>query len=128
MHGVQHQRMTNVFDERITTQGQEWMELKPKDLENAADWYAWSFNWDGVSIDVEKLHTLVEVWDDKLVEKEAFLSKSNMIDQAVQYHERKQALLFSVDSFLSLTNEKKQRQSSRSVTEWEEGFGKMESS
>ena len=43
---MQHPRKTNVFEERNTKQSQQLMELRSKDLENAADWYAWSLYWD----------------------------------------------------------------------------------
>ena len=66
--------------------------------------------------------------DDKLVEKEAVVAKSNLIDWVIEYCDRRQALLFSVDLILSLTNEETQRQLSRSVTEWKECFAKLESS
>ena len=103
---MQHPRMTNVFEERNTKQSQQLMELRPKDLENASDWYAWSLYWDSVPIHVEKLHTLVKDLDDKLDEEEAVVSKSNLIDRVVEYRERRQALLFCVDFMLSLTNKK----------------------
>ena len=54
--------------------------------------------------------------------------KKNLIDWVVEYRERRQALLFCVDFMLSLTNEETQRQLSRSVTEWDEFFAKLESS
>ena len=77
---MQHPRMTNVFEERNKKQNQELMELKPKDLENASDWFMWSLYWDSVPIHVKKLHTLVKDLDDKLDEKEAVVSKSNLIE------------------------------------------------
>ena len=35
---VQHPRMTNVFDQRNTSQSQELMDLRSRDLENYSDW------------------------------------------------------------------------------------------
>ena len=125
---MKHQRMTNVFEERNTKQSQTLMELTPKDLVNASDWYAWSLYWNIVPLHVEKLHTLVKDLDDKLDEKEAVVSRSNLIYWVIEYRERRQALLFCVDFMLSLTNEETQRQLSRSVTEWDECFAKLESS
>ena len=66
--------------------------------------------------------------DDKLDEKEAVVSKSKLVDWVIGYRERRQTLLFCVDFMLNLTNEEMQRQLSRSVTEWEECFAKLESS
>ena len=125
---MQHLRMTNMFEERNTKQSQQLMELRPKDLENVSDWYAWSLFWDSVPIHVEKLHTYVKDLDEELDEKEADVSKSNLIDWVIEYCERRQALLFCVDFMLGLTNEETQRQLSRSVTEWDECFEKLESS
>ena len=65
--------------------------------------------------------------DDKLDEGDAAVSKSNWFDQVIEHRERRQALLFFVDSMLSLTNEENQRQLSRSVTELDECFAKLES-
>ena len=48
--------------------------------------------------------------DDKLDEGDAAVSKSNWFDQIIEHRERRQALLFFVDSMLSLTNEENQRQ------------------
>ena len=93
------------------------MELRPKDLENASDWYAWSVYWNTVPLHVEKLHTLVKDFDDKLDEKDAVVAKSSLIDWVIEYRERRQALLFCVDFMLNLRNEETQRQLSRSVTE-----------
>ena len=123
---MKHPRMTKVFEERNTKQSQTLMELTPKDLMNASDWYAWSLYWNIVPLHVEKLHTLVKDLDDKLDEKEAVVSRSNLIDWVIEYRDRRQALLFCVDFMLGLTNEETQRQLSRSVTEWEECFVKME--
>ena len=50
-----------------------------------------------------------------LDEKEAVLSKSNLIDQVIEYRERRQALLFCVDSMLSLTEEETETESSVEV-------------
>ena len=125
---MQHPRMTNVFEGRNTKQSQQLMENRPKELENASDWYAWCLYWDIVPLHVKKLHTLVKDLDDKLDEEEAVVSKSKLIDRVIEYRERRQALLFCVDFMLSLTNEETHRQLSRSVTEWDECFAKLESS
>ena len=125
---MQHPRMTNVFEGRNTKQSQQLMEIRLKDLENASDWYAWCLYWDIVPLHVKKLHTLVKDLDDKLDEEGAVVSKSKLIDRVIEYRERRQALLFCVDFMLSLTNEETQRQLSRSVTEWDEFFAKLESS
>ena len=125
---MQHPRMAIVFEERNTKQSQQLMELRPKDSENASDWYAWCLYWDIVPLHVKKLHTLVKDLDDKLDEEGAVVSKSKLIDRVIEYRERRQALLFCVDFMLSLTNEETQRQLSRSVTEWDECFAKLESS
>ena len=125
---MQHPRMALVFEERNTKQSQQLMELRPKNLENASDWYAWSLYWNTVPLHVEKIHTLVKDLDDKIDEEGAVVSKSKLIDQVIEYRERRQALLFCVDFMLSLTNEETQRQLSRSVTEWDEFFAKLESS
>ena len=87
----------------------------------------WSLHWDSVSIHVKKLHTFVKDLDDKLDETEAAVSKNNLIDWVIEYRDRRQAVLFCVDFILSLANEETQRQLSRSVTEWEECFAKLES-
>ena len=125
---MQHPRMAIVFEGRNTKQSQQLMELRPKDLENASEWYAWCLYWDIVPLHVKKLHTLVKDLDDKLDEEGAVVSKSKLIDRVIEYRERRQALLFCVDFMLSLTNEETQRQLSRSVTEWDEFFAKLESS
>ena len=125
---MQHPRLTKVFQERNTKQSQHLMELRPKDLENASDWYSWSFYWNTVPLHVEKLHTLVKDFDDKLDEKDAVVAKSSLIDCVIEYRERRQALLFCVDFMLNLRNEETQRELSRSVTEWKESFSKLESS
>ena len=125
---MHHPRMAIVFEERNTKQSQQLMELRPKDLENASDWYAWCLYWDIVPLHVEKIHTLGKDLDDKLDEETAVVSKRNLIDWVIEYRERRQALLFCVDFMLSLTNEETQRQLNRSVTEWDECFAKLESS
>ena len=125
---MQHPRMTNVFEGRNTKQSQQLMEIRPKELENVSDWYAWSLYWNFVPLHVEKLHTLVKDLDDKLDEETAVVSKRNLIDWVIEYRERIQALLFCVNFMLSLTNEETQGQLSRSVTEWDECFAKLESS
>ena len=93
-----------------------------------SDWYAWSLYWNTVPLHVEKIHTLVKDLDDKLDEERAVVSKRNLIDCVIEYRERRQSLLFCVDFMLSLTNEETQRRLSRSVTEWDECFAKLESS
>ena len=125
---MQHPRMTNVFEGRNTKQSQQLMEIRPKEMENVSDWYAWSLYWNTVPLHVEKIHTLVKDLDDKLDEERAVVSKRNLIDWVIEYRERRQALLFCVDFMLSLTNEETQRRLSRSVTEWDECFAKLESS
>ena len=125
---MQHPRMTNVFEGRNTKQSQQLMEIRPKELENVSDWYAWSLYWNTVPLHVEKIHTLVKDLDDKLDEERSVVSKGNLIDWVFEYRERRQALLFCVDFMLSLTNEETQRRLSRSVTEWDECFAKLESS
>ena len=54
--------------------------------------------------------------------------KGKLNDRVFKYRENEQALLHNVDLMLDLTNEEKQRQLSRSVTEWEEFFVKLEES
>ena len=93
-----------------------------------SDWYAWSLYWNTVPLHVEKIHTSVKDLDDKLDEERAVVSKRNLIDWVIENRERRQALLFCVDFMLSLTNEETQRRLSRSVTEWDECFAKLESS
>ena len=102
------------------------MELKPNDWENNSDWYAWSLYCNVVPLNVKKLHTWVKDLDDKLDQKEAVVSKSNLIDRVIEYSERRQALLCCVGFMLSLTKVETQRQLSLSVTEWEEWCAKWE--
>ena len=125
---VQHPRMKNVFDRRNTKQSQELMDLRSRDLENDSDWYVWRFYVDTVATQVGKLRTLIEDLDDKLDEQGASLCKGELNDWVFEYRENKQAMLHNVDLMLDLTNEEKQRQLSRSVTEWEEFFVKLEES
>ena len=125
---VQHPRMKNVFDRRNTKQSQELMDLRSSDLENDSDWYVWRIYVDTVATQVGKLRTLIEDLDDKLDEQGAILRKGELNDWVFEYRENKQALLDNVDLMLDLTNEEKQRQLSRSVTEWEEFFVKLEDS
>ena len=125
---VQHPRMTNVFDQRNTKQSQELMELRSRELENDSDWYVWRFYVDAVATQVERLRTLIKDMDDKLDEQGATLCKGKLNDWVFEYRGNKQALLHNVDLMLDLTNEEKQRQLSRSVTEWEEFFVNLEDS
>ena len=128
MFEVQHPRMTNVFDQRNTKQSQELMELRSRDLENDSDWYLWRFYVDAVAIQVGRLRTLIKELDDKLDEQGAILRKEELNDWVFEYRENKQALLHNVDLMLDLTNKEKQRQLSRSVTEWKEFFAELEAS
>ena len=128
MFEVQHPRMTNVFDQRNTKQSQELMELRSRDLENDSDWYVWRFYVDAVATQVGRLRTLIKELDDKLDEQGAILRKGELNDWVFEYRENKQALLHNVDLMLDLTNEEKQRQLSRSVTEWKEFFAELEAS
>ena len=125
---VQHPRMTNVFDQRNTNQSQELMDLRSRDLENDSDWYVWRFYVDAVATQVGRLRTLIKELDDKLDEQGAILRKEELNDWVFEYRENKQALLHNVDLMLDLTNKEKQRQLSRSVTEWKEFFAELEAS
>ena len=125
---VQQPRMTNVFDQRNTNQSQELMDLRSSDLENDSDWYVWRFYLDTVATQVGRLRTLTKELDDKLDEQGAILRKGELNDWVFEYRENKQALLHNVDLMLDLTNEEKQRQFSRSVTEWKEFFAELEAS
>ena len=125
---VQHPRMKNVFDRRNTKQSQELMDLRSRDLENDSDWYVWRFYVDTVATQVGKLRTLIEDLDDKLDEQGAILRKGELNDWVFEYRENKQALLHNVDLMLDLTNKEKQKQLSRSVTEWKEFFAELEAS
>ena len=125
---VQHPRMTNVFDQRNTKQSQELMELRSRDLENDSDWYVWRFYVDAVATQVGRLRTLIKELDAKLDEQGAILRKGELNDWVFEYRENKQALLHNVDLMLDLTNKEKQRQLSRSVTEWKEFFAELEAS
>ena len=125
---VQHPRMTNVFDQRSTKQSQELLELRSRDLKNTSDWYVWRFYLDIVPALVGRLRTLIKDLDDKLYEQGATLCKGKLNDWLFDYRENKQALLHNEDPMLDLTNEEKQRRLSRSVTEWEDFFVKLEAS
>ena len=125
---VQHPRMTNVFDQRNTNQSQELMELRSRELENDSDWYVWRFYVDAVATQVGRLRTIIKDMDEKLDEQGAILRKGELNDWVFEYRENKQALLHNVDLMLDLTNEEKQRQLSRSVTEWKEFFAELEAS
>ena len=125
---VQHPGMTNVFDQRNTNQSQELMDLRSRDLENDSDWYVWRFYVDAVATQVGRLRTLIKELDDKLDEQGAILRKEELNDWVFEYRENKQALLHNVDLMLDLTNKEKQRQLSRSVTEWKEFFAELEAS
>ena len=72
---MQHPRMAIVFEERNTKQSQQLMELRPKDLENASDWYAWSLYWNTVPLHVEKIHTLVKDLDESSMRKQLLYPK-----------------------------------------------------
>ena len=122
---VQHPRMTNVFDQRNTNQSQELMDLRSRDL-NDSNWYVWRFYVDAVATQIGRLQTLIEELDDKIDEQGASLCKGKLNDWVFEYRENKQAMLHNVDLMLDLTNEEKQRQLSRSVTEWEEFFAQLE--
>ena len=87
-YGSVHLRMKNVSEERKTKQSQKLMELRPKDLKNAPDWYACSLYSGVVSLHVEKFHTFVKDLDHKLDEKEAVVSKSNLIDMVIENRDR----------------------------------------
>ena len=128
MFEVQHPRMTNVFDQRSTKQSQELMELRSRELENDSDWYVWRFYVDAVATQVGRLQTLIKDLDDKLDEQGAILCKRKLNDWVFEYRENKQALLHNVDLMLDLTNEEKQRQLGRSVTESEQFFAQLEAS
>ena len=123
---AQHPRMTNVFDQRNTNQSQELMDLRSRNLENDSDWYVWRFYVDAVATQVGRLRTLIKDLDDKLDEQSSFLCKGKLNDWVFEYSENKQAMLHNVDLMLDLTNEERQRQLSRSVTEWEEFFAQLE--
>ena len=123
---VQHPRMTNVFDQRNTNQSQELMDLRSRDLENDSNWYVWSFYVDTVATQVGRLRTLIKDLDDKLDEQGASLCKHKLNDWVFKYRENKQAMLHNVDLMLDLINKEKQRQLSRSVTEWEVFFAQLE--
>ena len=120
--------MTNVFDQRNTKQSQELLELRSKDLGNDSDWYVWRIYLDTVATQVGRLRTLITELDDKLDEKQAVVSKGKLYDLVFEYRDNKQALLHNVDLMLDLTNEESQRRLSRSVTEWEQFFAKLEAS
>ena len=128
MLDVQHPRMTNVFDQRNTNQSQKLMDLRSRDLKNDSDWYVWRFYVDAVATQIGRLRTLIKDMDDKLDEQGASLCKGKLNDWVFEYRENKQAMLHNVDLMLNLTNEEKQRQLSRSVTEWEEIFAELEAS
>ena len=128
MFEVQHPRMTNVFDQRSTKQSKELMELRSRDLKNDSDWYVWRFYVDTVATQVGRLRTLIKDLDDKLDEQGAVLCKRKLNDWVFEYRKNKQALLHNVDLMLDLTNEEKQRQLGRSVTEWEQFFAQLEAS
>ena len=119
--------MTNVLDQRNTNQSQELMDLRSRDLENDSDWYVWRFYVDAVATQVGRLRTLIRDLGDQLNEQGASLCKGKLNDWAFEYRENKQAMLHNVDNMLDLTKEEKQRQLSRSVTEWEKFFAQLES-
>ena len=123
---VQHPRMTNVFDQRITHQSHELMDLRSRDFENDSDWYVWRYFVDTVATQVGRLRTLIKDLDDKLDEQGASLCKGKLNDWVFEYRENKLAMLHNVDLMLDLTSKEKQRQLSRSVTEWEGFFAQLE--
>ena len=125
---VQHPRMTNVFDQRNTNQSQELMDLRSRDLESDSDWYVWRFYLETVATQVGRLRTLIKELDDKLDDQGAILRKGELNDWVFEYRENKQALLHNVDLMLDLTDEEKQRQLSRSVTEWKDFFAELQAS
>ena len=125
---VQHPRMTIVFDERNTKQSQELLELRSRDFENDSSWYVWRFDLDTAATQVGRLRTMVKNLDDKLDEQDAILCKGKLKDWVFEYHENKQSLLHNGDLMLDLTNEEKQRQLSRSVTEGGKIFAELETS
>ena len=104
------------------------MELRSKNLENDSHWYVWRFYVDSVATQVGKLGTLIKELDDKLDEQCATLCKQKLNVWVFEDRENKQALMHNVDLMLDLTNEEKQRQFSRSVTEWEKFFAQLEAS
>ena len=83
---------------------------------------------DTVATQVGRLRTLIKDFDDKLDEQGASLCRGKLNDWVFEYCENKQAMLHNVDLMLDLTNEEKQRQLSRSVTEWEDFFAQSEAS
>ena len=78
-HGALQPRLTSEFEERNTTQSQELMELKSKDLENASDWNVWSLHWDSVPTHVEQIRTSLKDLDDKLDEKTLLCPKATCL-------------------------------------------------
>ena len=124
---VQYPRMTNVFDQTNTKQGQELMEIRSRDLDNS-DLYVWRIYVDTVATQVGKLRTLIKELDDQLDEQGITLCKGKLNDWVSENRENKQALLHNVDSMLDLTNEEAKRQLSRSVTDLEEFFSQLEAS
>ena len=88
----------------------------------------WRFYVDAVATQGGRLRTLIKDLDNKLDGQGASLCKGKLNDGVFEYRENKQAMLHNVDLMLDITSEEKQRQLSRSVTEWEEIFGELESS
>ena len=88
----------------------------------------WRFYVDTVATQVGRLRTLIKDLDDKLDEQGAVLCKRKLNDWVFENRKNKQALLHNVDLMLDLTNEEKQRQLGRSVTEWEQFFAQLEAS
>ena len=77
---VQHLRMTNVFDQKYTTQSQELIELRSRDFENDSNWFVWRFHGKTVATQVEKLRFLNKELNNKLDEQGATLCKRKLND------------------------------------------------
>ena len=74
-----------------------------------------------------KKNTFVKDLNDKLDETEAVASKGSLADWVIEYRNRRKTLLLCLDLMLSLGKNETKRQLSRSVTEREECFAKLES-
>ena len=102
--------ITSVFDKRNTRPRSKLKDLSSEKLEIGSGWYVRSLYRDSVPLHVNKLHRLVIDSDDKLDEKDPGVFQSNLIDGEIDYHERRQALLFCVNFMLSRTNNETRRQ------------------